>query len=84
MNKARPLFGLTILQIFLAQLCVGGSTPTWTHVTSDLLNTGRFYMAEVIPTRTKYAVLTPTPTSGDTLNTPLWPPLGRDTLTNKD
>ncbi len=35
----------------LAQKCVARTASTGTHVTSDLLNTGRFYMALYIPGR---------------------------------
>jgi len=50
-NKARPLCDLIKLNTILAQECVAGKASTGTHVTSDLLNTGRFYMALYPPTR---------------------------------
>jgi hypothetical protein len=45
MNKARPLCDLIKLNTILAQEYVAGKASTGTHVNSDLLNTGRFYMA---------------------------------------
>ncbi len=39
------------LNPILAQKCVARMTSTGTHVTSDLLNTGRFYMALYLPGR---------------------------------
>jgi hypothetical protein len=44
-NKARPLCDLIKLNTILAQEYVAGKASTGTHVNSDLLNTGRFYMA---------------------------------------
>jgi len=44
-NKARPLCDLIKLNTILAQEYVAGKASTGTHVSSDLLNTGRFYMA---------------------------------------
>jgi len=44
-NKARPLCDLIKLNTIVA-----GKASTGTHVTSDLLNTGRFYMALYPPT----------------------------------
>jgi hypothetical protein len=49
-NKARPLCDLIKLNTILAQEYVAGKAPIGTHVTSDLLNTGRFYMALYPPT----------------------------------
>jgi len=49
-NKARPLCDLIKLNTILAQEYVAGKASTGTHVTSDLLNTGRFYMALYPPT----------------------------------
>ncbi len=40
-NKARPLCDLIKLNTILAQEYVAGKASTGTHVTSDLLNTGR-------------------------------------------
>jgi hypothetical protein len=51
MNKARPLCDLIKLNTILAQEYVARKASTGTHVTSDLLNTGRFYMALYPPTR---------------------------------
>jgi hypothetical protein len=51
LNKARPLCDLINFNIILAQECVAGMASTGTHVTSDLLNTGRFYMALYLPGR---------------------------------
>jgi hypothetical protein len=51
LNKARPLCDLIKLNTILAQEYVAGKASTGTHVTSDLLNTGRFYMALYPPTR---------------------------------
>ena len=45
LNKARPLCDLIKLNTILAQEYVAGKASTGTHVSSDLLNTGRFYMA---------------------------------------
>ena len=45
LNKARPLCDLIKLNTILAQEYVAGKASTGTHVTSHLLNTGRFYMA---------------------------------------
>ena len=50
-NKARPLCDLIKLNTILAQEYVAGKASTGTHVNSDLLNTGRFYMALYSPTR---------------------------------
>ena len=50
MNKARPLCDLIKLNTILAQEYVAGKASTGTHVSSDLLNTGRFYMALYPPT----------------------------------
>ena len=49
-NKARPLCDLINLNTILAQEYVAGKASTGTHVNSDLLNTGRFYMALYPPT----------------------------------
>ena len=49
-NKARPLCDLIKLNTILAQEYVAGKASTGTDVTSDLLNTGRFYMALYSPT----------------------------------
>jgi len=49
-NKARPLCDLIKLNTILAQEYVAGKASTGTHVSSDLLNTGRFYMALYPPT----------------------------------
>ena len=49
-NKARPLCDLIKLNTILAQEYVARKASTGTHVTSDLLNTGRFYMALYPPT----------------------------------
>jgi len=49
-NKARPLCDLIKLNTILAQEYVAGKASTGTHVNSDLLNTGRFYMALYPPT----------------------------------
>ena len=50
LNKARPLCDLIKLNTILAQEYVTGKASTGTHVSSDLLNTGRFYMALCPPT----------------------------------
>jgi hypothetical protein len=50
LNKARPLCDLIKLNTILAQEYVAGKASTGTHVSSDLLNTGRFYMALYPPT----------------------------------
>ncbi len=50
-NKARPLCDLIKLNTILAQEYVAGKASTGTHVTSDLLNTGRFHMALYPPDR---------------------------------
>ncbi len=51
LNKARPLCDLINLNTILAQEYVAGKASTGRHVTSDLLNTGRFYMAPVLRIR---------------------------------